>query len=108
MASLPDSVSNIIWSAVGWTAFVFKLMALALVVPFLGLIVFDFFLWIWKDVPPKDSRESNAADGDARALQQPSAHIQPREPESPSCLGSGIAHAPGGSMAQQRAGFAAK
>ncbi|KAI0377026.1 hypothetical protein F5Y04DRAFT_192874 [Hypomontagnella monticulosa] len=50
-----------IWTAISWIAFFFKLASLAFVVPLLGLIAFDFALWIWRlgRSPPKDTSRSS-------------------------------------------------
>ncbi|KAI1078051.1 hypothetical protein F5B20DRAFT_238900 [Whalleya microplaca] len=37
-----------IWSVISWIAFAFKLISLAFAVPILGLIIFDFCLWVWR------------------------------------------------------------
>ncbi|KAI2628809.1 hypothetical protein GGR54DRAFT_636523 [Hypoxylon sp. NC1633] len=50
-----------IWNIITWIAFLFKLASLAFAVPFLGLIVFDFCLWIWRlnRPPPGDTSQPN-------------------------------------------------
>ncbi|KAI1337050.1 hypothetical protein F5Y15DRAFT_168430 [Xylariaceae sp. FL0016] len=41
---VPDGL----WSLVRWIAFLCKLASLAFAIPIIGLIVFDFCLWIWR------------------------------------------------------------
>ncbi|CAJ2505309.1 Uu.00g127030.m01.CDS01 [Anthostomella pinea] len=47
----------IIWNIIRWVAFFFKLASLACAIPLIGLVVFDFFLWIWRinRPPPRDT-----------------------------------------------------
>ncbi|KAI1402717.1 hypothetical protein F4819DRAFT_485361 [Hypoxylon fuscum] len=37
-----------VWTIITWIAFFFKLASIAFAVPVLGLVVFDFCLWIWR------------------------------------------------------------
>ncbi|KAI0120516.1 hypothetical protein F4776DRAFT_239862 [Hypoxylon sp. NC0597] len=37
-----------VWSIITWIAFFFKLASLTFAVPILSLIIFDFFLWLWR------------------------------------------------------------
>ncbi|KXJ86303.1 hypothetical protein Micbo1qcDRAFT_36120 [Microdochium bolleyi] len=110
MASFADFVSNMVWSAVNWTAFVFKLLALALALPFAGLIVFDFFLWIWKAVKgaPDSSREDNSVNAGVSASHPSLSHNQPRKSASTSQLTPGVSRASEPHIPQQRAGFTAE
>lgn len=50
-----------IWTVISWIAFFFKLASLAFFVPLLGLIIFDFGLWLWRlnRSPPKDASRSS-------------------------------------------------
>ncbi|KAK8069668.1 hypothetical protein PG994_006284 [Apiospora phragmitis] len=41
-----------IWGLVRWIAFFFKLASLSFAVPVFCLIVFDFFLWVWRLTRP--------------------------------------------------------
>ncbi|KAL7622259.1 hypothetical protein AAE478_007763 [Parahypoxylon ruwenzoriense] len=55
----PGVVPAEVWNIISWIAFFFKLASLAFFVPFLGLIVFDFCLWVWRlnrPVPRDTSR----------------------------------------------------
>ncbi|KAI1192952.1 hypothetical protein F5X97DRAFT_329064 [Nemania serpens] len=42
------AVPSTLWSVVRWITFFCKLISLAFVVPIIGLIVFDFCLWLWR------------------------------------------------------------
>ncbi|KAK9780034.1 hypothetical protein AB5N19_07833 [Seiridium cardinale] len=50
-----------IWSIVRWVAFFFKMTSLLFAIPLFGLIIFDFFLWVWRLMrkPPRDASPSN-------------------------------------------------
>ncbi|KAI1424010.1 hypothetical protein F5Y12DRAFT_488562 [Xylaria sp. FL1777] len=37
-----------LWNIVRWITFFFKIISLAFVVPIIGLIIFDFCLWLWR------------------------------------------------------------
>ncbi|KAI1387446.1 uncharacterized protein F4822DRAFT_282744 [Hypoxylon trugodes] len=53
----PDEV----WVIISWIAFFFKLASLAFAVPLIGLIIFDFCLWVWRlnRPQPKDASRSS-------------------------------------------------
>ncbi|OTB09557.1 hypothetical protein M426DRAFT_6824 [Hypoxylon sp. CI-4A] len=50
-----------IWTIITWIAFFFKLASLAFAVPILGLIVFDFCLWIWRLNQPQPGDAPNTS-----------------------------------------------
>ncbi|OTB14463.1 hypothetical protein K445DRAFT_23470 [Daldinia sp. EC12] len=57
---LPDQV----WMVISWIAFFFKLASLAFVGPIIGLIIFDFCLWIYRlnqPLPQTASRPNRIA-----------------------------------------------
>ncbi|KAI3321249.1 hypothetical protein HD806DRAFT_203022 [Xylariaceae sp. AK1471] len=62
VAWLGEAIPSSLWSIVRWTTFFFKLVSLAFAVPIIGLIVFDFCLWLWRlyspsrPDPPRPSR----------------------------------------------------
>ncbi|KAI0450787.1 hypothetical protein F5B21DRAFT_517230 [Xylaria acuta] len=61
-----------LWNIVRWVAFFFKLVSLAFVVPIIGLIIFDFCLWLWRLYRPSlpaDSPRSSRVPRDY--VQQP-------------------------------------
>ncbi|KAI8957165.1 hypothetical protein F5Y11DRAFT_361075 [Daldinia sp. FL1419] len=53
---LPDQV----WTVISWIAFFFKLASLSFAVPILGLVVFDFCLWIWRLNKPQPQNTSRS------------------------------------------------
>jgi hypothetical protein len=55
---LGETIPSVLWSIVGWIAFFFKLASLAFIVPTVGLIVFDFCLWLWRLYRPSRPAES--------------------------------------------------
>ncbi|KAK5626195.1 hypothetical protein RRF57_001910 [Xylaria bambusicola] len=72
--SLGEAIPRNLWNIVRWIAFFFKLVSLAFVVPIIGLIVFDFCLWLWRLYRP--SRPADSPHPSARLpkdyVQQPS------------------------------------
>ncbi|KAI1499504.1 hypothetical protein F5X99DRAFT_282493 [Biscogniauxia marginata] len=52
-----------VWTIIGWIAFFFKLASLSFAIPIISLIVFDFFLWLWRlnRPPPRDSSQRSKA-----------------------------------------------
>ncbi|KAI0541921.1 hypothetical protein GGR58DRAFT_497557 [Xylaria digitata] len=64
---------GLLWNVVRWITFFFKLVSLAFVLPIIGLIVFDFCVWLWRlyrPSSPADSPHSGRAPRDY--AQQPS------------------------------------
>ncbi|GAW26260.1 hypothetical protein SAMD00023353_2501270 [Rosellinia necatrix] len=56
-----EAIPSSLWSLVRWVAFFFKLASLAFIVPTVGLIAFDFSVWLWRlyrPSAPADSRSS--------------------------------------------------
>ncbi|KAI1809685.1 hypothetical protein GGS20DRAFT_264845 [Poronia punctata] len=59
---LLEAFPSVLWNMVGWVAFLCKLASLAFAVPFIGLIIFDFCVWLWRlykpslHEPPRTSR----------------------------------------------------
>ncbi|KAJ2978993.1 hypothetical protein NUW58_g7320 [Xylaria curta] len=56
---LGEAIPLGLWNFVRWVTFVFKLISLAFIVPIIGLIIFDFCLWLWRLYRPSlpaDSR----------------------------------------------------
>ncbi|KAI1632793.1 hypothetical protein F4809DRAFT_645068 [Biscogniauxia mediterranea] len=51
-----------VWAIIGWIAFFFKLVSLSFAIPIISLIVFDFFLWLWRlnRPPPRDAPQDNS------------------------------------------------
>ncbi|KAI0396590.1 hypothetical protein F5Y17DRAFT_91335 [Xylariaceae sp. FL0594] len=48
VAWVVQALPSALWSIVGWVTFFFKLISLAFVVPIIGLIIFDFCVWLWR------------------------------------------------------------
>ncbi|KAI3335602.1 hypothetical protein F4824DRAFT_150656 [Ustulina deusta] len=46
--ALGEAIPRGLWNIVRWITFFFKLVSLAFVVPIIGLIIFDFCLWLWR------------------------------------------------------------
>ncbi|KAI1177966.1 hypothetical protein F4777DRAFT_576517 [Nemania sp. FL0916] len=55
---LGGAVPSTLWSIVRWIAFIFKLASLASVIPIIGLIVFDFCIWLWRLYRPSKPADS--------------------------------------------------
>ncbi|KAI0973225.1 hypothetical protein F4678DRAFT_21156 [Xylaria arbuscula] len=55
---LDEAVPRALWNIVRWITFFFKLVSLAFVVPIVGLIIFDFCLWLWRLYRPSMPTES--------------------------------------------------
>ncbi|KAI0133596.1 hypothetical protein BJ170DRAFT_678537 [Xylariales sp. AK1849] len=55
-------IHPVIWTLIQWISFFFKLASLAFALPIIGFIIFDFCLWIYRQIrpPPKDSSRSNS------------------------------------------------
>ncbi|KAI1758350.1 hypothetical protein F4782DRAFT_525045 [Xylaria castorea] len=73
VAWLSEGLPSSLWNIVRWVTFFFKLVSLAFVVPIIGLIVFDFCLWLWRLYRPSlpvDSPRSSRVPRDY--AQQPS------------------------------------
>ncbi|KAI1265319.1 hypothetical protein F5Y18DRAFT_48786 [Xylariaceae sp. FL1019] len=72
-----DGFLATVWSVVDWVTFCFKLASLAFVVPWIGLMIFDFFLWLWRlnRPPARESRASSPAT--KRRGRQPSSQTDP-------------------------------
>jgi len=107
MDSLSGIASDLAWGVVSWVAFTFKLLALALVVPFAGLIVFDFFLWTWKAIKrvPRDSNAGGSARSVIGNTTTPPSRVRSTTDSSSLSGTSGMAES---RLSQKRAGFAAK
>ncbi|KAI8635695.1 hypothetical protein F5Y19DRAFT_469585 [Xylariaceae sp. FL1651] len=56
-----EAFPSSIWSIIRWIAFFFKLISLAFAVPIIGLIVFDFCLWLWRLYRPSLPESSLAS-----------------------------------------------
>ncbi|KAI1741797.1 hypothetical protein F4680DRAFT_446803 [Xylaria scruposa] len=73
VAWLSEGLPSSLWNIVRWVTFFFKLVSLAFVVPIIGLIIFDFCLWLWRLYRPSlpaDSPRSSRVPRDY--VQQPS------------------------------------
>ncbi|KAI1159858.1 hypothetical protein F5B18DRAFT_655180 [Nemania serpens] len=74
VAGITAAVPSALWNVVRWITFFCKLASLAFAVPIIGLIVFDFCLWLWRlyrpPSLPADSPRSSRLPRDY--VQQPS------------------------------------
>ncbi|KAI1827295.1 hypothetical protein F4861DRAFT_402867 [Xylaria intraflava] len=70
-----DAVPSSLWSVVRWVTFFFKLVSLAFAVPIVGLILFDFCVWLWRVYRPSLPADS------PRAIRLPD-YMQPPPPPS--------------------------
>ncbi|GAW21949.1 hypothetical protein ANO14919_114760 [Xylariales sp. No.14919] len=68
---------ELLWNVVHWITFFFKLVSLAFVLPIIGLIVFDFCLWLWRLYRPSKPADS------PRSGRPPKDHAQRPTPSSP-------------------------
>ncbi|KAI0152614.1 hypothetical protein GGR57DRAFT_164380 [Xylariaceae sp. FL1272] len=73
-----DGFLAAVWSVVGWITFCFKLASLAFAVPWIVLMILDFFLWLWRlnRPPPRESRTSSPA----TKRHRPKSLTQPNSP----------------------------
>ncbi|KAI0864532.1 hypothetical protein F4860DRAFT_411611 [Xylaria cubensis] len=78
VAWLTEGLPSTLWNIVRWVTFFFKLVSLAFVVPIIGLIIFDFCLWLWRLFRP-----SLAADS-PRSSRVPRDYVQHPSPSSTS------------------------
>ncbi|KAI0112479.1 hypothetical protein GGR51DRAFT_42675 [Nemania sp. FL0031] len=73
---LGGAIPSSLWTVVRWITFFFKLASLAFAVPIVGLIVFDFCVWVWRLFRPSRPTESPRASRSNRLprdyVQQPS------------------------------------
>ncbi|KAI2633501.1 hypothetical protein GGS21DRAFT_138762 [Xylaria nigripes] len=56
-----EAIPSSLWNAVEWITFFFKLISLAFVVPIVGLILFDFCVWLWRVYRPSSPADSSRA-----------------------------------------------
>ncbi|KAI1472838.1 uncharacterized protein F4812DRAFT_454656 [Daldinia caldariorum] len=90
---LPDQV----WMVITWIAFFFKLVSLAFVGPLIGLVIFDFCLWIYRLHQPQPQTASRT-NRISRKVTGRSAN-----PTSPgNDIGSATALAPNSTTSQRR------
>ncbi|KAI1185351.1 hypothetical protein F5B17DRAFT_35280 [Nemania serpens] len=91
VVSIGAAVPSILWSVVRCITFLCKLASLAFILPIIGLIIFDFCLWLWRlyrpPSLPADSPRSSRRPRDY--VQQPSTN-------------SAIASAPSSSLEPDR------
>ncbi|KAI8950270.1 hypothetical protein F4801DRAFT_353738 [Xylaria longipes] len=71
VAWLSEGFLSSLWNIVRWVAFFFKLVSLAFIVPIVGLIVFDFCLWLWRLYRPSLHADSPRSSRVPRDLVQP-------------------------------------
>ncbi|KAI1310776.1 hypothetical protein F5Y03DRAFT_28418 [Xylaria venustula] len=82
---LDEAVPRALWNIVRWITFFFKLVSLAFVVPIVGLIIFDFCLWLWRLYRPSIPAES------PRSGRLPKDYVQQQQlPPSPTRASSTI------------------
>ncbi|KAI0602133.1 hypothetical protein F4775DRAFT_302116 [Biscogniauxia sp. FL1348] len=65
-----------VWTIISWIAFFFKLVSLSFAIPIIGLILFDFCLWLWRlnRPPPRDSPQ-NSSKAPRTSAQPPSTSL---------------------------------
>ncbi|KAI0505508.1 hypothetical protein F5B22DRAFT_522385 [Xylaria bambusicola] len=86
--SLGEAILRNLWNIVRWIAFFFKLVSLAFVVPIIGLIIFDFCLWLWRLYRP-----SRPADSPHPSPRLPKDYVQQQPPPTPiKARSSAISH----------------
>ncbi|KAI0849778.1 hypothetical protein F5Y00DRAFT_50502 [Daldinia vernicosa] len=90
---LPDQV----WMVISWIAFFFKLASLSFAVPILGLVVFDFCLWIYRLNQPQPQ---NALRTNRISHKAPGHSVNPTSPASD--IGSATALAANANTSQRR------
>ncbi|KAI1124238.1 hypothetical protein F5Y10DRAFT_33431 [Nemania abortiva] len=74
---LGGAIPSGLWTVVRWVTFFFKLVSLAFAVPILGLIVFDFCVWVWRLFRPSLPTDSPRA---SRSNRRPKDYVQPPTP----------------------------
>ncbi|KAI0429614.1 hypothetical protein F5Y09DRAFT_256019 [Xylaria sp. FL1042] len=99
---LGEAIPRSLWNIVRWITFFFKLVSLAFVVPVVGLIIFDFCLWLWRLYRPRpaDSPRSGRLPKDYVQQQQ---QQQPPPPSPSEAYSTVIAHETESQVAQRRA-----
>ncbi|KAI0878710.1 hypothetical protein GGS24DRAFT_372401 [Hypoxylon argillaceum] len=68
---LGGAIPSSLWTIVRWVAFFFKLISLAFAIPIIGLIVFDFCVWLWRLYRPSMPTDS------PRSSRLPKDYVQP-------------------------------
>ncbi|ORY61208.1 uncharacterized protein BCR38DRAFT_486969 [Pseudomassariella vexata] len=96
-------VPSEVWCLVSWVAFVFKLASLAFAFPIIGLILFDFCLWIWRLnlPPPRDTPRSSVA------ARTPTADHGMHHAAEPGFINTTAMTVGGGATGEKRTGYSA-
>ncbi|KAI5922798.1 hypothetical protein F4810DRAFT_711110 [Camillea tinctor] len=93
-----------VWTIISWIAFFFKLVSLSFAIPIISLIVFDFFLWLWRlnRPPPRDSPRIGS--------KGPRTFAQPPSPNYGASSGASSATRSTGNLnsSQRRMGYSAQ
>ncbi|KAI1370030.1 hypothetical protein F5Y08DRAFT_8293 [Xylaria arbuscula] len=96
-AWLGEAIPQALWNVVRWITFCFKLISLAFVVPIVGLIIFDFCLWLWRLYRP-----SRHPDSPRPSTRIPKDYVQQQPPSSPTKARSTIIDADVGPKAAEK------
>ncbi|KAJ8124700.1 hypothetical protein O1611_g8940 [Lasiodiplodia mahajangana] len=78
-AWLGGAIPSALWTVVRWVTFFFKLASLAFAVPIIGLIVFDFCVWLWRLFRPSLPADSPRP---SRSNRLPKDYVQQPAPSS--------------------------
>ncbi|KAI0468997.1 hypothetical protein F4859DRAFT_144877 [Xylaria cf. heliscus] len=76
VAWLSEGLPSILWTIVRWVTFFFKLASLAFIIPILGLIIFDFCVWLWRLYRPSSPADS------PQPSRVPNGYVQPPSTDS--------------------------